>query len=427
MSLLSPSEAHTFNSFLSNVELGDILNSEWNALVDNVPVPTARGKEALSKATKDLMSLEPPLPPIDTLSAGKQHQQQPTLPVVNSNWPSLPGESERRPHQQSNYTYGFGVTRPPSRPFFHTTSSSPFSTPGTSASSSAFTIPRAYSPTANNELSSPSSFFPSVSDGPSQGLIRQGPFGVPSGSSALTQQSAVPKRPLPPDGDGSVDLSGALAKRRRPSVVTQDLMSPIPVSEDRSQASSSSRNKLGRSPSLSSSTTAGPSLSQEGSSRPALLSPSQKRANHIQSEQKRRANIRKGYEALCEAVPALREAIRMEEEAARAAEEDKEKGKKRKRKNKNAAPQPEDTAALDGRAGPKSENVVLQKTIDHLHALLAERDALKERLNTARAALSPGHPALQIAPKNLSDDKVPLWEREWNGGNGWNDDAGDDE
>jgi hypothetical protein len=48
--------------------------------------------------------------------------------------------------------------------------------------------------------------------------------------------------------------------------------------------------------------------------KPALLSPSQKRANHIQSEQKRRANIRKGYEALTEAVPALREAIRAEEE-----------------------------------------------------------------------------------------------------------------
>ena len=46
-----------------------------------------------------------------------------------------------------------------------------------------------------------------------------------------------------------------------------------------------------------------------------MLSPSQKRANHIQSEQKRRANIRKGYEALCEAVPALREAIKLEEEA----------------------------------------------------------------------------------------------------------------
>ena len=51
-----------------------------------------------------------------------------------------------------------------------------------------------------------------------------------------------------------------------------------------------------------------------------LLSPSQKRANHIQSEQKRRANIRRGYEALCEVVPALREAIKQEEEAGASAD-----------------------------------------------------------------------------------------------------------
>ena len=54
--------------------------------------------------------------------------------------------------------------------------------------------------------------------------------------------------------------------------------------------------------------------SQVGSQpRQTLLSPSQKRANHIQSEQKRRANIRRGYEALCDVVPALREAIKAEE------------------------------------------------------------------------------------------------------------------
>jgi len=38
--------------------------------------------------------------------------------------------------------------------------------------------------------------------------------------------------------------------------------------------------------------------------------------NHAQSEQKRRANIRRGYKALCGTVPALREAIRQEEEEA---------------------------------------------------------------------------------------------------------------
>ncbi|EJU04740.1 hypothetical protein DACRYDRAFT_20381 [Dacryopinax primogenitus] len=41
----------------------------------------------------------------------------------------------------------------------------------------------------------------------------------------------------------------------------------------------------------------------------ALLSEEQKKANHIHSEQKRRATIRKGYEALCEVVPSLRDVV----------------------------------------------------------------------------------------------------------------------
>ncbi|KIP11204.1 hypothetical protein PHLGIDRAFT_114860, partial [Phlebiopsis gigantea 11061_1 CR5-6] len=145
-----------------------------------------------------------------------------------------------------------------------------------------------------------------------------------------------------------------------------------------------------------------------------------KRANHIQSEQKRRANIRKGYEALCEAVPALRDAIRAEEETARVGDD------KPKRKKKSKA----EEDRQDGRAGPKSENVVLQKTIDHVQALLAERAALALRLHRARATLPRGHPALAY-PSHLLDDKgVLLWDREWTGGTGWGDvedDAGDDE
>ena len=54
--------------------------------------------------------------------------------------------------------------------------------------------------------------------------------------------------------------------------------------------------------------------------------------------------------------------------AARIAEEDKEKGKKRKRKTKNAAAQPEESSSLDGRAGPKSENVVLQKSALYINS-----------------------------------------------------------
>ena len=98
-------------------------------------------------------------------------------------------------------------------------------------------------------------------------------------------------------------------------------------------------------------------------SKQTLLTPSQKKANHIQSEQKRRANIRRGYEALCETVPALREAIRAEEALA-ASEGDKagKTKKKGRRKSMNEAGE-----KVDGRAGPKSENVVLQKSRYYCH------------------------------------------------------------
>jgi hypothetical protein len=96
------------------------------------------------------------------------------------------------------------------------------------------------------------------------------------------------------------------------------------------------------------------------------LSPSQKKANHIQSEQKRRANIRRGYEALCDTVPALREAIREEEEAEAKMNHDMESGSsgklsrsKRKRKDAGVG----DADRTDGRAGPRSENVVLLKSM----------------------------------------------------------------
>ncbi|KAI0749445.1 hypothetical protein C8Q80DRAFT_1075015, partial [Daedaleopsis nitida] len=153
-----------------------------------------------------------------------------------------------------------------------------------------------------------------------------------------------------------------------------------------------------------------------------LLSPSQKRANHIQSEQKRRANIRRGYEALCDAVPALREAIRVEEERERAKDAEgyddpsgtgkvragPEKGKKKKGRAETDKP--------GGRAGPRSENVVLQKTIDYITGLLAEQASLKQRMDLARGMLPLSHPALPVDARHMDATGVPLWEREWNGG-----------
>ncbi|KAI0768167.1 hypothetical protein BD413DRAFT_479889, partial [Trametes elegans] len=175
-------------------------------------------------------------------------------------------------------------------------------------------------------------------------------------------------------------------------------------------------------------------------SKGALLSPSQKRANHIQSEQKRRANIRRGYEALCEVVPALREAIRAEEEREAAGgggggggddADGKGKGRAGGRPERGKKRRKSEGEKADGRAGPRSENVVLQKTIDYINGLIAERSALQQRLQIARGVLPLGHHAAQIDPRHLDAQGVALWEREWNGGMdldaGLGDDGSEDE
>ncbi|KAF8896165.1 hypothetical protein BD779DRAFT_1668003 [Infundibulicybe gibba] len=152
-----------------------------------------------------------------------------------------------------------------------------------------------------------------------------------------------------------------------------------------------------------------------------LLTPTQKKANHIQSEQKRRANIRRGYEALCAAVPALREAIRAEEDDPSYADPKSTNPPyppRRKRQRTNT----DEGEKIDGRAGPRSENVVLSKTIEYITQLLAERNALLTRLRAAHAHLPPGHlllPPYPPAPR--------LWEREWRGGSVCTQEDDDDE
>ena len=112
------------------------------------------------------------------------------------------------------------------------------------------------------------------------------------------------------------------------------------------------------------------------SQKQTLLSPSQKKANHIQSEQKRRANIRRGYDALCETVPALREAIREEDEKEAGARVNTSAGldgrngsvgKSKRGKKKDG----DNVDKADGRAGPRSENVVLSKSTSMHLSLLA--------------------------------------------------------
>ncbi|EEB86673.1 hypothetical protein MPER_16289 [Moniliophthora perniciosa FA553] len=153
-----------------------------------------------------------------------------------------------------------------------------------------------------------------------------------------------------------------------------------------------------------------------------LLSPSQKKANHIQSEHKRRANIRRGYEALCETVPALREAIRLEEEVQANAQNGAGKAHGKAKRGRGRGKVDEGTGEkVDGRAGPRSENIVLSKTIEYINELLSDRQILLARLERARSTLAPDHPSLQ------TPDTLPLWEREWKGGSGKDADADEED
>jgi len=94
-----------------------------------------------------------------------------------------------------------------------------------------------------------------------------------------------------------------------------------------------------------------------------------------------------------------------------------------RRRAKNRGLTNEDGEKVDGRAGPRSESVVLQKTIDHIQMTLAHRSALLNRLNRARESLPPNHPAI------LAHAQHPRpWDHRWDGGTGLPpDDDGDED
>ncbi|CEH16007.1 hypothetical protein CBOM_05884 [Ceraceosorus bombacis] len=123
-----------------------------------------------------------------------------------------------------------------------------------------------------------------------------------------------------------------------------------------------------------------------------LLTDAEKKANHIASEQKRRANIRKGYEMLCDLVPNLREALGAEASAAE---------KSRDGSSMDTDPSPAPAAAskkkegwevggekIDGRAGPRSEAIVLHETVEYVRQRLEEHQALVIRQQAARKAVA---------------------------------------
>jgi hypothetical protein len=98
----------------------------------------------------------------------------------------------------------------------------------------------------------------------------------------------------------------------------------------------------------------------------SALTPAEKKANHIKSEQKRRANIRKGYELLCYEVPELREAG-LSAGSGRGGSGPGGGGalgpKTKARRKKDEAPLTDEHGTrIDGRQGPRSESVILQKS-----------------------------------------------------------------
>ncbi|KZV73112.1 hypothetical protein PENSPDRAFT_683153 [Peniophora sp. CONT] len=354
--LLTASENHAIKSFLSNINYDGTLvdslvaSNEWaNLGEDGIPVPHAQGREALAKATKDLMSL-----------SSLQHNISPELDLDHP-----------RPPQH--------LFQPP-----------PQSAPQHALVSSFHTWEQALRGS-----------YPRAQSTSSQSLL--GDVSPTSSASPLTMPAASSSTStLKRAAESAAPNSPATAKRPRTSSTR---------SSNNNGAGSSRNDGAG-------------SGGSGGGPKPALLTPSQKKANHIQSEQKRRANIRRGYEALCGTIPALVEAIAVEDAATAAAKEagTVQTGKKsRRRKGKDR----EEEDKADGRAGPRSENVVLGKTVEYIENLLARRAVLIDRLYHARAMFPPGHPAHMPA----CAPEQPLWERQWTGGQGLDDDddGGDDE
>ncbi|GAA5856050.1 hypothetical protein JCM8547_002956 [Rhodosporidiobolus lusitaniae] len=204
----------------------------------------------------------------------------------------------------------------------------------------------------------------------------------------------------------------------------------IPSAPPRSSRPTTSISSSSFDKAASSSSSPPPATSSNG--KPALLSVEQKKANHIASEQKRRAAIRAGYDALCEVVPALKAAVQEYEERLSAVSNTAVgiKGKKGRTNEVESK-----TGALmggievggekiDGRAGPKSEAVVLSKTVDYLRQLLLTRTSLLTQLSDTYAlaaensiAVPPGPPAGTGLPRAARlagewDEPWAVWMRD---------------
>ncbi|BGP26053.1 helix-loop-helix DNA-binding domain containing protein [Rhodotorula toruloides] len=161
--------------------------------------------------------------------------------------------------------------------------------------------------------------------------------------------------------------------------------------------------------------------------KPALLTAEQKKANHIASEQKRRAAIRAAYDGLCEVVPALSAAVaEFEERVRKVAEVAQGQGGRKGRGGAAGRGRGGESTTgalmggisvggekIDGRAGPKSEAVVLSKTVEHLRALLTSRAAFLSQLSSLHAAAASQGISI---PAPTADGYGCDWEQNWDDG-----------
>ncbi|KAG1744044.1 uncharacterized protein EDB91DRAFT_1246926 [Suillus paluster] len=356
MSLLTPTEAHAFQKFLSSLDTTDF-SAGWNMHleVSHEHMPPAQGREALAQATKDLMSLDSEKWRYPLAHSPNPTRESPSALPVN-----------RHPQSQSNSLSFLYSTRRERRVEEYDAVTQQ---PAPSRS-------RVHIPPLQRTVD-PSSV--SI-------RTRARTFAFENASSSSSSQSPIDRSSSSPSTHATTPTPISSAKRSPPPDPT--------VANKRRRQSSVASQQFG---------------SDAGQTKGALLSPSQKKANHIQSEQKRRANIRRGYEALCDIVPALREAMLAE---AMEEEETGANGKKAGRRRGRGKAGNEDGEKVDGRAGPKSEHVVLSKTIDYVTELLSEHDIYKQRLMVARSTLPLDHPLLKRHP----DAPPPLWERKWTGG-----------
>lgn len=319
MPLLTLAESMKFDSALLSYSNG-IAAPEWTMYTADPPIddldehhlpPRREGSEHLAKATKDLMSLD---------CSSIRWNESADRDILSS---ALPATSPQNLHFKqppplvsTSYAFPSPLQRLPSplQQLFAIPHGSPQRPPLTTVA--------------------PSHTLDSYAASDSQH----------SASSASSDPTPPP--PTPPS-------------LKRPYTSSSDLSSLAGPSSSSNASSSSSRGQ-GKKHRSSPPHQQGPVLN----TKPALLSASQKKANHIQSEQKRRANIRRGYEALCETVPALREAIAAEDRELAEAAADSENGMrgKSKKKNRGKRAMSESGEKIDGRAGPRSENVVLQKS-----------------------------------------------------------------